>query len=203
MCIKFPVLDNRQNSVLYRFKCSCDSAYIGKTSRRLQDRINEHVPPNVRKTISQNRPIPPRKLVHSSAIAEHLLNNSECGKNYHHDMFKILTYARSPFHLSILKSIYITYFKPILCKQKQFVYSTVLFKWNCLFLSRIFAPKNKKAVLRRFALSLAILSAVLTFLVDKSMSELKRIDRKRFSESVFKLWRFLLLYSFKLWVLIN
>ena len=29
-------------------------------------------------------------------------------------------------------------------------------------------------------------SAVLTFLVDKSMSELKRVDRKRFSESVFK-----------------
>ena len=119
---------NRQSSVLYRFTCSCDSSYIGKTSRRLQDRINEHVPPNVRKTISQNPPIPPRKLVHSSAIAEHLLNNPGCGKNYHQDMFEILAQARSPFHLSILESLYITYFKPILCKQKQFVYSTVLFK---------------------------------------------------------------------------
>ena len=119
---------NRQSSVLYRFKCSCDSAYIGKTSRRLQDRINEHVPANVRKIISQTLSIPTRKLVHSSAIAEHLLNNPGCGKNYHQDMFEILTHARSPFHLSILESLYITYFKPVLCKQKQFVYSTVLFK---------------------------------------------------------------------------
>ena len=157
---------------------------------RLQDRINEHVPPNVRKTISQNLPIPPRKLVHSSAIAEHLLNNPGCGKNYHQDMFEILAHARSPFHLSILESLYITYFKPILCKQKQFVYSTVLFKWNCLFSVPHFRAKEQKDRFVLF-LSLVILSVVLKFLVDKSMLELRRIDRKRFSKSVLSCFKWI------------
>ena len=38
----------------------------------------------------------------SSAIAEHLLNNSDCGKDYSDSNFSIISKARNDYHLSVL-----------------------------------------------------------------------------------------------------
>ena len=43
----------------------------------------------------------------SSAIAEHLLNNYDCAKNYNDSHFSILSKARNDYHLSVLKYLLI------------------------------------------------------------------------------------------------
>ena len=52
----------------------------------------------------------------------HLLGNVQCAANYNEDQFFILDTARNGFHLSVLEASYIKERRPILCKQKEFVY---------------------------------------------------------------------------------
>ena len=118
----------KQSSVLYRFNCSCESSYIGRTSRSLETRIGEHVPKDVKEKIKKFHTKPARHLSHTSSIAEHLLNNPDCGKKYDPNMFNVVGHGRSNFHLSVLEALFILHQKPDLCKQKQFVYSTILFR---------------------------------------------------------------------------
>ena len=63
-----------------------------------------------------------------SAIGEHLQDHPECYENYRDDRFSIVTRARSENHLKILESLFILRTKPVLCVQKKFLYSTILFK---------------------------------------------------------------------------
>ena len=103
--------------------------YVGRTSQCLQDRIRQHVPKSIRNRTSQERKQPerPRKLPNliphcDSAIGNHLLYNQKYASDYKDNQFFILSKARSDFHLSVLKSIFITLRKPNLCRQKEFVY---------------------------------------------------------------------------------
>ena len=75
----------------------------------------------------RKQPERPGKLANSishcdSAIGNHLLHNQKCASHYRYNQFFILPKARSDFHLSVLKSIFITLRKPNLCRQKEFVY---------------------------------------------------------------------------------
>ena len=117
---------HRRSNLVYTFKCSCDSSYVGRTSQRLEDRIEQHVPKSVRNILASGR----RHVAVSaqSAISQHLLENDDCGKQYSPAMFTIITRGRNPFHLQVLESLHITTKKPPLCKQKQFVYSSILFR---------------------------------------------------------------------------
>ena len=63
----------------------------------------------------------------NSAIGEHLIENQNCFENYDMNRFKIVSKARNDFHLKTLEAVYILSKKPELCKQKKFVYSTILF----------------------------------------------------------------------------
>ena len=63
-----------------------------------------------------------------SAIGQHLLESNQCARNYSDSQFKILTTARSQFHLSLLEAVYISRIKPDLCRQKQFVFTLQLFR---------------------------------------------------------------------------
>ena len=63
-----------------------------------------------------------------TAIGKHLLSNPECARHYKDDMFSILSKGRNQFHLKTLESLFIKTMKPELCKQKQCVYKTVLFR---------------------------------------------------------------------------
>ena len=63
-----------------------------------------------------------------SAIGQHLLESNQCTRNYSDSQFKILTTARSQFHLSLLEAVYISRKKTDLCRLKQFVFTLQLFR---------------------------------------------------------------------------
>ena len=119
------------SNLVYLFVCHCDSRYVGRTSQRLQERIKQHIP---KFTISTSRNSLPRRCkannsprqFHESAIGQHLLDNPECASHHNDDKFSILARGRSLFHLSVLEATFIKSLKPILCKQKEFVYSLKL-----------------------------------------------------------------------------
>ena len=68
------------------------------------------------------------KIKSDSAIGQHLIKNPECAKTYSDDNFWIIEQARSSFHLSVLESVYIETQNPVLCKQKEFIFSFGFFK---------------------------------------------------------------------------
>ena len=110
--------------------------YVGRTSQRLQDRIKQHVP----KWLQQQAKRPTRsqpgrscKLKYNnpdcdSAVGQHLLDNEQYAANYNDKRFKILAVARNSFHLCLLEATFIKTRHPVLCKQKEFVYTLKLFK---------------------------------------------------------------------------
>ena len=63
-----------------------------------------------------------------SAIGQHLLDNEQCAAKYNDKRFKILAVARNSFHLCLLEATFIKTKHPVLCKQKEFVYTLKLFK---------------------------------------------------------------------------
>ena len=58
------------------------------------------------------------KINCESAIGQHLITNPECAKTYTDDNFRIIGQARSSFHLSVFKSVYIKSQNPVLYRQK-------------------------------------------------------------------------------------
>ena len=119
-----------QNNVIYQFVCHCDSRYVGRTSQRLEERIKQ-IPKSITNSptphICQSLPRPgkatsPRQF-HESAIGQHLLDNAECALHYNKDKFSVLARAPTSFHLSALEATFIESLNPLLCKQKEFVYS--------------------------------------------------------------------------------
>ena len=126
----------QKSSVIYEYKCHCDSRYVWRTSKRLQDRIKQHVPQWLRQRLTRPR----RSQLHRSckrkdtkpdcdlAIGEHLLENDQCALNYDNKRFSILATARSSFHLNLLEAAYIKTQRRALCRQKEFVYALKLFR---------------------------------------------------------------------------
>ena len=121
--------------VVYEFSCRCEARYIGRTTQRLADRIKQHVPTSIRTENTTTREQPPRmcknsifKMKSDSAIGQHLITNPECAKTYTDDNFRIIGQARSSFYLGVLESVYIKTQNPVLCKEKEFVFSLGLFK---------------------------------------------------------------------------
>ena len=60
---------------------------------------------------------------HESSIGQHLLDNAQCALHYSNKKFSVLARGRSSFYLSALEVIFIKSLNPLLCKQKEFVYS--------------------------------------------------------------------------------
>ena len=122
----------QQSNVVYEYRCHCDCGYVGRTSRRLQDRINQHVPRFIRTRASRDVKSSPlthplkidadRSKAINSAIGKHLLDNPICANNYRDDRFRIVGRGRSQFHLCALESTFIKIHQPKLCQQKEFVY---------------------------------------------------------------------------------
>ena len=122
--------------VIYEYSCHCDSRYVGRTSQRLQDRVKQHVP----KWLQQQAKLPTRSqpgqssklkrnnLDYDSAIVQHLFDNEQCAANCNDKRFKIFSVARNSFYLCLLEATSIKTRHPVLCKQKEFVYTLKLFK---------------------------------------------------------------------------
>ena len=66
---------------------------------------------------------PLNQLDCDSAIGLHLIQHPDCASHYHIDQFSVLAKARTNFHLGALEATFIKTLKPILCRQKEFVYS--------------------------------------------------------------------------------
>ena len=121
--LKDPLPTFLQSKVIYEYKCPCEQRYVGRTEQRLYDRIKQHVPYVIRSG-RQNHPKPDEQ---TSAIVKHLCESEECAKAYTQDCFSVLSSARTKFHLSTLEAAYISATKPILCRQKSFVYTWQVF----------------------------------------------------------------------------
>ena len=126
-----------QSMIVHEYVRRCDYGYVGSTSLRLEERINQHVPNFIGRKQQPTKIVPERKYnkmrsiaTHQqcvSAIGLHLMQNLECATQYSNDQFSFLAKARSMFHLSVLKATYIKISKPILCRQREFVYSLQFF----------------------------------------------------------------------------
>ena len=135
----------------------CESVYIGRCYRRLSDRISEHVPSVIRRnavnkkneeSFSQSEEGIRKMLKHyrlratpeivqpagimlpkvsKSSIGSHLIENPACGHSYDPSCFTILANGRSKYHVDVLEGVFINSEKPVLCRQKEFVYAVKLF----------------------------------------------------------------------------
>ena len=102
----------QQINLINKFQCRCNASYIGHTSQRLEVRIKQHVPRDIRNhTTSRDS-----KLL-SSAICKHLNALSSCVINYCDECFMVWCRARTKQHLIVLKAFYILFNRPSQCKQ--------------------------------------------------------------------------------------
>ena len=123
---------HNHSNVICQFVCHCDSRYVGLRSQSLEEQIKQHVPRSIanppasynRQSLSRSckASIRPQQF-HESSNGQHLLDNPQCALHYNNKNFSILARCRSSFHLSALEATFIKSFNPLLCKQKEFVYS--------------------------------------------------------------------------------
>ena len=120
---------------MYEFTCECDARYVGRTSQRLVDRMRQHISLAIRKGTDRcNGRCQPKQKCKANqpkpesdpAIGAHLLSSVDCGNSYE-DCFRILSRARSAFHLKVLEAVFIKLRDPSLCRQREFVFALQLF----------------------------------------------------------------------------
>ena len=127
--------DMNKSKVVYRFKCYCENSYVGQTSRRLIERVKEHVPKCVKEHIrnpatNYKDTVKLKRAAKKSAIAEHLLTNEDCGRQYeeHEQSFSILYKCHMELELKVLEAVVISALEPSLCKQTEFDITTNLIR---------------------------------------------------------------------------
>ena len=103
-----------ESKCIYRFECTCGCKYIGRTDRKLENRVKEHVPP----WLLKNRPGKPK-----TAICKHLMST------HHHEnvidfcsqTFSIACRQRTFKFLKLAEACLIRRYQPDLCAQKEYV----------------------------------------------------------------------------------
>ena len=107
---KDSVPTTQMSCVAYEFSCRCEAWYIGRTTQRLADRIEQHFPTSIRKKRNRVREQSPRmcknnnpKMTCDSAIGEHLITNPECAKKCIYDIFPILRIFLQYFDYTLVK----------------------------------------------------------------------------------------------------
>ena len=125
----------QQSMVVYQYVCRCDCRCVGRTSQRLPDRINQHIPRCIRSDKRPTKNLPNRECKITStpsvdcdsAIGQHLLENKECAKRYTTLQYTTLHFGYSKIFVPFISSgsnlQYINSLQPILCRQKELVYS--------------------------------------------------------------------------------
>ena len=128
---KDPITKFNKSMVVYHFKCHCGDDYVGQTSRRLGERVKEHVPLCVKEFIANptydfKDNIQLLRASKKTAISKHLLENSICGTAYNEDCFSILRQCNSDYHLIVCEAVLIGIMAPTLCIQEKFDYTLSL-----------------------------------------------------------------------------
>ena len=117
--------------IVYRFSCCCGQDYVGRTIKRLSERIKQHVPDKLL------APSPSLcKAAADSAITRHLKESPSCISDKLRQNFSILAHARHQTHLDVLEALFINKLSPSLCCQKDHVrvlsvFSTVALCGRC------------------------------------------------------------------------
>ena len=94
------------SKVVYKFVCiSCNASHIGETHRHFTTRIEEQFDKDKK-----------------SHIYKHLMSSVDCFNACSHDCFSILDTARTKHQLCIKESLFISWLKPTLKKQKSHQY---------------------------------------------------------------------------------
>lgn len=99
-----------QSNVVYLYKCACSATYVGRSERKLESRLKEHIPAYLFKNSSSDKSS-------SSHICKHLIDKPECiasSRNEMFDRFSILTYCNRFNLLDKLESIFILRLRPSL-----------------------------------------------------------------------------------------
>ena len=105
---KDPYKSEHLSKVVYKFVCaSYNSSYVGQTCRHLATRIDEHFGKDKK-----------------SHIYQHLMSSKDCLDKCSKYCFSVLDTANTKHQLRIKESLYITWLKLILNKQKQYQYIT-------------------------------------------------------------------------------
>ena len=115
-------VESEKCGIIYEFKCSCSSTYLGRTSRSLGDRIKEHVPAWLKNGKKQ----PPRSTIVQSSIAQHLLNCNAINVAAAEHHFRKVHTDVHPNKAHILEALLIASRSPDLCRQKDYVYRLLL-----------------------------------------------------------------------------
>ncbi|KAL3313498.1 hypothetical protein Ciccas_007893 [Cichlidogyrus casuarinus] len=120
-------LDTESN-VIYKFDCACGACYIGRTQRRLSERISEHIPawlvpgdgdPTTR-TGGERK---------TTAVSEHVANcRISAGGSYSFKVYLRLGRSKGFHTLATLEALAIEKEKPPLCVQETTVRGLTL-KW--------------------------------------------------------------------------
>ena len=109
--VKDPVPVELRSNVVYKFTCaSCNSCYVGETSRHLSTRIREHL----------NRD-------KASHIFQHLQQSEACRNSCSAECFKVIDRATTKFQVKIKEALHISWEKPSLNKQLYHVNLTLSF----------------------------------------------------------------------------
>ena len=112
---KLPIL--LQHNVIYNFECTCGCRYVGRTGRRIEDRIKDHVP----KWLANELKCPPRSnRTPASAVTRHL-QVCDCPSVVARTRFKVLYRSESDFMLRILEALTIKHTSSDLCVQETSV----------------------------------------------------------------------------------
>ena len=107
---KDPYKSEHLFKVGYKFVCaSCNASYVGQTCRHLATTIDEHFGKDKKSHINQ-----------------HLMSSKDCLDKCSKDCFTVLDTGNTKHQLRIKESLYITWPKAILNKQKQYQYVTSL-----------------------------------------------------------------------------
>ena len=94
------------SKVVYKFVCaSCNASYVGQMHRHLTTRIDEH--------FGRDK---------HSHIYQQLMSSTDCLNTCSRDCFTILDTARTKHQLCIKESLFISWLKPTLNKQKSHQY---------------------------------------------------------------------------------
>ena len=126
--IKIPTSITATSHCIYKFTCSCQKTYIGRTDRCLIDRIKEHVPQWLAMMIAQ-RPNVNQSVdrIPASSIGKHLLETGHViDKNC---SFEVIFRDQKPKSLMYLEAIAISRLKPQLCVQKK-LFITLKLPWG-------------------------------------------------------------------------
>ena len=104
---------------VYHFECSCRASYVGRTTRRLSDRIREHCPASLTRGLPTSNA---SSIALHIAETAHVTNASQAFKI----VYRVPRNRSQPIRfrlLSIAEAIAIRLLNPELCIQKKFVRS--------------------------------------------------------------------------------